>query len=52
MYTAEDGTISTKAQMVEQIRPLPEGVSGTIKVIDFKATVHGSVAVTSYVSPS
>jgi len=50
VYTAEDGAISTKAQMVEQIRPLPEGVSGNIKVIDFKATVHGSVAVTSYVS--
>lgn len=27
-YTAEDGTVSTKAQMVEQIKPLPEGVSG------------------------
>jgi|SRR6185369_428344 len=50
VYTAEDGTISTKAQMVAQIGPLPEGVTGTIKVIDFKATVHGSVAITSYVS--
>jgi len=49
VYTAEDGSVSTKAQMVEQIKPLPEGVSGNLKVIDFKATVHGTAAVTHYV---
>ncbi|MEO6192439.1 MAG: DUF4440 domain-containing protein [Thermoanaerobaculia bacterium] len=50
IYTAEDGTLQTKAQMVEGTKPLPEGVSGSIKVIDFKATVHGPVAITHYVS--
>ncbi|HEY4594155.1 MAG TPA: DUF4440 domain-containing protein [Thermoanaerobaculia bacterium] len=50
VYTTEDGTVQTKAQMVEGTKPLPEGVSGSIKVIDFKATVHGPVAVTNYVS--
>jgi hypothetical protein len=50
LYTAEDGTVYTKAQMVEQTKPLPEGVSGNIQVTDFKASVHGPVAVTSYVS--
>jgi uncharacterized protein DUF4440 len=49
VYTAEDGSVSTKAQMVEQVKPLPEGVSGNLKVIDFKATVHGTAAVTNYV---
>jgi len=49
-YTAEDGTVSSKAEMVGQIKPLPEGVSGTLEVIDFKVTVHGPVAVTNYVS--
>lgn len=49
VYTAEDGSVSTKAQMVEQLKPLPEGVSGNLKVIDFKATVHESVAITNYV---
>ena len=49
-YTAEDGTVSTKAQMVEQTKPLPAGVSGNIKVTDFKATMHGPVAVATYVS--
>ena len=50
IYTAEDGTLQTKAQMVEGIKPLPAGVSGNIEVIDFKATVHGPVAITNYVS--
>lgn len=50
IYTAEDGTLQTKAQMVEGTKPLPAGVSGNIKVIDFKATVHGPVAITNYVS--
>jgi Domain of unknown function (DUF4440)/Domain of unknown function (DUF3471) len=50
VYTTEDGTIQTKAQVVEGTKPLAEGVSGSIKVIDFQATVHGPVAVTNYVS--
>ena len=50
IYTAEDGGLQTKGQMVEGIKPLPAGVSGSIKVIDFKATVHGPVAITNYVS--
>jgi len=50
IYTAEDGTLQTKAQMVEGTKPLPAGVSGNIEVIDFKATVHGPVAITNYVS--
>jgi hypothetical protein len=50
VYTSEDGTVQTKAQMVEGTKPLAEGVSGTIQVTDFKATVHGTAAVTNYVS--
>jgi hypothetical protein len=50
VYTAEDGTVATKAQMVEQTKPLSKGVSGTIQVIDFKAVVHGPVAIATYVS--
>jgi len=49
-YTSEDGTVQTKSQLLEQIKPLPKGVSGVLKVTDFKATVHGPVAVATYVS--
>lgn len=49
VYTTEDGTVQTKKELVEQIRPFPQGVSGNIKVTDFKVAVHGPVAVASYV---
>src|SRR5215472_15362291 len=48
VYTDESGTISSKAQMVKDIRPLPPGVSGNIKVTEFKVVVQGSTAVTSH----
>lgn len=49
-YTAEDGSVSSKKDMVAQVRPLPDGVSGKLVVTDFVAHPHGSVAVTTYVS--
>jgi hypothetical protein len=49
IVTGEDGRVMTKAELVAQIRSLPEGVSGSIAVTDFKAFVHGEVAVTTYV---
>jgi len=47
--TDENGDVYDKEGMVKSIRALPAGVSGTIKVIDFKLTEHGSTAVTTYV---
>jgi hypothetical protein len=49
VYTTEDGTLVRKAQMLKDMKPLPAGVSGAIKVIDFAAVVSGPVAVTTYV---
>jgi hypothetical protein len=48
-YVDESGTVMTKKQMVEGTKPLPDGVTGTIRVIDFNAVVHGDVAVATYV---
>jgi Domain of unknown function (DUF4440) len=50
VFTSEDGEVFTKAQMVEQIRPFPPGVSGKIQVTDFQTALHGSVAVTTWVA--
>jgi hypothetical protein len=50
VVTAEDGTVYNKAQMLEQTKPLPAGISGNIKVIDFKVTENGPVAVANYIS--
>ncbi len=49
LYVDESGRVLTKKQMVEQTKPLPEGVSGSIQVIDFDVAVHGAVAVATYV---
>jgi hypothetical protein len=49
LYTTEEGTVLSKSEMLEQLRGLPEGVSGTIRVTDFKVAEHGSVAVATYV---
>ena len=49
-YVDESGKVLTKRQMVEGTKPLPEGVNGTIKVIQFDAVVHGDVAVATYVN--
>lgn len=48
-YVDESGKVLTKKQMVGDIKPLPEGVSGTLKVTDFDVAVHGDVAVATYV---
>ena len=49
-YVDETGAVMTKKQMVAQIRPLPAGVSGSIKVTNFDVVVHGDVAVATYVN--
>jgi hypothetical protein len=50
VYTSEDGTVQTRAELVEQIQPMAQGVSGDIKVIDFKVALHDTVAITTYVA--
>jgi hypothetical protein len=48
-FTTEDGEVRSKAAMVADIRPLPQTITGQITVTDFKATVHGDVAIASHV---
>ena len=48
-YIDESGNVMTKKEMVEDIKPLPEGVSGTIQVTQFDVVLHGDVAVATYV---
>jgi len=41
IYLDEAGDINSRADLLKQIQPLPAGVSGKIKVNDYKVTVHG-----------
>ena len=47
--TTEDGEVKTKREMVDYTKPLPKYISGDIRIVEFAATVHGSVAVTRHV---
>jgi Domain of unknown function (DUF4440) len=48
-YVDENGALLDRKALVDGIKPLPAGVSGTIHVTDFHAAVHGDVAVTTHV---
>lgn len=48
IYTDENGNSIPKSQMVKDTKPLPVGVSGNIRVTEFKAVVQGSTAVTTH----
>jgi len=48
IYTDESGSVMSRSEMLANIKPLPQGVSGKIKVLGFKAAVHGSTAVTTH----
>jgi Domain of unknown function (DUF4440) len=48
-YTTEDGRVLGKTELVAQIKPLPRGVSGNLKAIDFRVRLHGLVAIATHV---
>lgn len=49
-YVDESGAVAGKKEMVDGVRPFPAGVSGTIRVADYDARVHGDVAVATWVA--
>ena len=46
----EAGQVLDRKAMVDGIRPLPPGISGTLRVTKFQATVDQDTAVTTYVA--
>lgn len=46
----ENGEVLDRKAMVASVRPLPPGISGAIRPVDFQATVVGDVATTTYVA--
>jgi len=46
----EGEEIVTKKELVGDLRPMTEGVSGVLQVTQFQAFLHGDVAVTTYVA--
>jgi len=48
-YIDESGDVQSKTDMVGGVKPLPQGVSGTITIQDFDVAAHGDVAVATYI---
>jgi hypothetical protein len=49
VVTDENGVRTERQQFLSEMRPLPPGTSGSIKVTDFKVTQTSGVQVTTYV---
>jgi hypothetical protein len=50
VYSTEANEVLTKAQLIEQLKPLPKGLVGDLEVGEFKVALHGNVAVATYVA--
>lgn len=48
VFMSEDGTLSSKHDIVAVAAPPPKGVSNTLVQSDFHVALHGNVAVTSF----
>jgi hypothetical protein len=48
VFMGEDGTLSSKHDIVTGAAPPPKGVSNTLTQSDFHVALHGAVAVTSF----
>lgn len=49
IYTDEDGAVSTKAEMVPQIAPLPAGISGNLSMVDYQTHRAGDTLIGTYI---
>jgi Domain of unknown function (DUF4440) len=50
VYSAEDGSTKSKAQLVDEVRPFPKDIWGKLRVTEFKTARQGKTAITTYVS--
>jgi Domain of unknown function (DUF4440) len=50
IYAAEDGRVKSKAELLDELRPLPKEIWGRLHVTDFRAILHGSTAITNYIA--
>jgi len=48
VHVDENGTVRTKAELLTELRPLPAGLVGRLKIDKFKLTLDGDVAVAAH----
>lgn len=49
IYSAEDGSTKSKADLIAELRPFPEGIWGKLRLTSFRSAVHGPTAIANYV---
>jgi ketosteroid isomerase-like protein len=50
IFVNENNEVETKAQLLEELTPLPAGLVGHIKVTDYRLQRHGDSAVATYIA--
>jgi len=50
LFVNENNQVITRDELMKQLEPLPKGLDGHIKVIDFQMQRHGDIAVTTYIA--
>jgi hypothetical protein len=50
VYVSENNEQMTKAQLLDDMKPLPKGLIGNLEVGAFHVELHGDVAITTYVA--
>ena len=50
LFVSENNEVLTRNQLLKQLEPLPQGLVGSIKVIDFHVQRHGDTAVSTYIA--
>jgi hypothetical protein len=49
-YVDESGDVQRKKPLVDDVRPFPPGISGSIGILDYEAVLHGDTAFATYVN--
>jgi ketosteroid isomerase-like protein len=50
LFVSEDNEVKTRATLLKELEPLPPGLVGSIKVVDYQLQRHGDVAVATYIA--
>jgi hypothetical protein len=50
VYVTENNEVLTKDELIKQIEPLPPGISGNVKVTNFRLQRDGKTAITTYIA--
>jgi hypothetical protein len=50
LFVSEDNEVKTRDALLKELTPLPPGLVGSIKVMDYRLQRHGDVAVATYIA--